>query len=39
MNMLLKSLARNESTTISNNKLIKDISENEDMEVDKKNNK
>lgn len=35
MNMLLKSLARNESTTVSNNKLIKDISENEDMEVDK----
>ena len=36
MNMLLKSLARNESTTISNNKLIKDISENEDLEVDKR---
>ena len=36
MNMLLKSLARNESTTISNNKLIKDISENEDLKVDKR---
>lgn len=36
MNMLLKSLARNESTTVSNNKLIKDISENEDLEVDKR---
>lgn len=36
MNKLLKSLARNESTTVSNNKLIKGISENEDLEVDKR---
>lgn len=36
MNKLLKSLARNESTTVSNNKLIKDISENEDLETDKR---
>ena len=36
MLMLLKSLARNESTIVSNNTLIKDISENDDTNIDKR---
>lgn len=36
MQKLLKSLARNESTVVSNNKLIKDISDNDDLNIDKR---
>lgn len=36
MQKLLKSLARNESTIVSNNKLIKDISDNDDLNIDKR---
>ncbi len=36
MKKLLKSLARNESTVVSNNTLIKDISDNNDINIDKR---
>lgn len=36
MQKLLKSLARNESTVVSNNTLIKDISDNDDLSIDKR---